>query len=149
MKQQQTKTVGLLIEIILSAAFFPIISAVILQIFMQTQTVGKDSRDKASAMALTQSIADMYISRQDFDSMLEVQYENALLIEKDNRYTINLDDDINPSEKEAGDCFVSIDLSEVKKTSAGTLSRAKIQVEKQGDVLFELSVDKYRPGDKI
>jgi hypothetical protein len=148
-----SKTVGLMIEIILATVFFASICCVVLQLLLQAQKLEQYSRDKSAAVACAQSIGDIFRSRtshtpQDFDLMMHLCYGEALVKQEDQRYIIYLDERMRPYQQEAGSsCFASVTLEDVKSAPAGIMSRVSIQVEKQGTVLFELSVDRYRPGE--
>ncbi|MCL1918339.1 MAG: hypothetical protein FWG14_08505 [Peptococcaceae bacterium] len=180
-----SKTVSLIIEIILSTVFFAAICTIVLQLLLQAQKLEQYSRDKSGAVALAQSIGDIFRSQmagapQDFDVIMSLCYGEALVKEEDHRYTLYLDERMLPNKpvqpahpahpavpaigllassiefpapteetppEESPSCFASVTLEDVQNIPAGTMSRVSIQVEKQGTVLFELSVDRYRPGE--
>jgi hypothetical protein len=146
--KSSAKAMGLMIEIMLSTLFFAMVCLVVLQVFLEAQRLGQYSRDKSGAVALAQSVGDMFRSQQSgskegLEGMLSGCYESALLKEGESRYIICLDETMAPSGEKGSNCFAAIDIMDVKNTPAGTLRRALIQVEKQGVVLFELAVDRY------
>ena len=138
MKQAAGKT-GLLFEIIISTVFFSMICVVVLQLFMYARDIEQYSRDKSSALALAQSVGDMFRSEHDFGDLLNRRYAGALTKDSDFGYTIRIDEDAG-----YGAALIAhIAVEEVKTTPAGTLSRALIKIERNGTVLYELTVDKY------
>ena len=143
--KSSSKSTGLLIEIIISTVFFAIICAAVLQLFLYAQQVEQYSRDKAGAISVAQSIGDMFRSREDFDTLLNERFGQALEKEGADSYIVRLDQSMQPAARENGPCFVSISLTAYPSTQAGTTRRALIQVNKAEDVLFDLAVDVYKP----
>ena len=142
--KQNAGTTGLLFEIIISTVFFSIICVVVLQMFIHAQELGRHSRDKSEAMALAQSIGEMFLSQQDFDAMLESRYGNALIREP-GVYSITLDCDMSPVMQHNHSVMAEVNVCDIRRSDAGTLRRAVVSVEKFGTVLFELTVYRYDP----
>ena len=145
--KQSSKAAGLLLEIIISIVFLACICVITIQLFFNAQQTAQHSKDKSGAIHLAQSIGDMFLSSDDFETLLNGRFGEALLLEDTGKYIIYFDNSMEPCSIERTGSFATVLVSSSELTKAGVMYNAFIQVNKSNEVLFDMKVSSYEPGD--
>jgi hypothetical protein len=137
--KQTSKSIGLLIVIIMAALFFSIVCAIVLQIFHATKTSSDRSSDETMALNCAQSIGAIYLSDEEFYGAIETYYGEPLGV--DNH--MFFDEDMKLTDKENAVFAVYLDVRIKTETEVGELQELVITVSKEDEKLSELTMQKY------
>lgn len=136
-----------LMELLISILFFSLASAVCIQLFAKSHTLGQDTVNQNNAIVQAQNLAESWLATggdlQDTRRLLE----NCIFLENENRILLVFDKDWTPlTGMSSPDICYTAELSCDGSVDVEGLLHAVVKVsEVQGDTIYSLKLDHHIP----
>lgn len=144
--KQRSKSIGLLIELIVSILVFSISCAILLQIFFSAKKSSANAYKSTQALSCAQSLADQFRVEGSMALALQTAPGGAVVELEENTYVFFFDDAFAPC-AEAQSAYRATVAVREQQFRGGTMCSAEIAVCAQSEEpLCSLEAKKYLPG---
>ena len=143
--KQRTKSIGLLIELIVSILVFSVSCAILLQIFFSAKKGSATAYESTQALSCAQSLADQFRVEGSMALALQSAPGGTVVEIEEDTYVFFFDDTFAPC-AEPQSVYRAAVLVRGQQFRSGTMCSAEISIYSRGEeLLCSLEAKKYLP----